>query len=49
MSKDKIIKALLQCYYDQETNRGSTLPFVGSLKDAEIRALWVALAATVKK
>ncbi|SBT10707.1 hypothetical protein PROAA_610067 [Candidatus Propionivibrio aalborgensis] len=45
---EKTLEKLMACYYDEKTNSGSTVPFAGTLTDAEIRALWIAAAKHLK-
>lgn len=45
---EKILETLVHCYYDPKSHTGSTVPFVGTMTDAEIRALWIAAAKQIK-
>lgn len=45
----EILAALVACYFDPKSGNGSTVPFVGTMTDAQIRALWLAAAKLTKK
>jgi hypothetical protein len=44
----EILAALVACYYDPQSHKGSTVPFAGTLTDAEILKLWIAAAKQIK-
>lgn len=41
---EKTLLKLLSCYYDKEEKKSSTVPYVGTLKDEEIKSLWIKAA-----